>query len=183
MNGSTNADDSDDRDIEDSLNATAIGSPHPPGADPPGRRQSSRKSGPGSRFVALHGNVLHDFFAEHGFRQAVQGNEIVYVREHHSHPAVKIKVYTTLPANGTQVRDVGQDAIRVVAAYESGKGGKAISPRKGAPPSTSFGLYKATKILRTGSEAAILDRMLERMREAYGFSNEWLRNHWREVNG
>ena len=101
-----------------------------------------------------------------------------------AHPAVRIKVYTTLPANGTQVRDVGQDAIRVVAAYESGKGGKAISPRKGAPPSTSSRNYKATKkILRTGSEAAILDRMLERMREAYGFSNEWLRNHWREVNG
>lgn len=136
------------------------------------------KKGPGSRFVSLDANVLEQFLRECGFSRAVQGNEIVYVRANKYHASVKVKVYTSIRAGQDHARGCGEDAIRVVAAYE---GTKAIEPRRGAAPSKSFGIYKAQKILRTGSQEAIIERLHERMREAYQFTSEWLRNHWREV--
>lgn len=131
------------------------------------------------RFVPISAEVIETFLSERGFEKRVKGNEIVYARVNNYHPSVVVKVYTSIAYGQSTVRESGADAIRVVAAYE-GKG--AIPPRHGAPPSRSFGIYKAKKILRTGSEEAILERLLERMRETYAFTNQWLRNHWREVN-
>jgi len=156
-----------------------------------------KRGGPGSRFVNFDPRVMEQFLQEVGtkiqrhaqarngkggsFRRIVQGNEIVYVFENPYHPAVRIKVFTSIrasSAHGVETRGAGQDAIKVTAAYE---GKKPLVPRKGAAPSTSFGIFKTTHIHRTGSEAAILERLDERLREAYEFTNEWLRNHWQEV--
>lgn len=130
------------------------------------------------RFVPIEAQVIETFLREKNFEKRLSGNEIVYAFHHRYAKCVVIKVYTSIPYGGTVVREAGSDAIRVVAAYESEV---AISPRHGAPPSKSFGIYKAKKILRTGSEEAIIGRLLERMRETYLFTNEWLRLRWREI--
>ncbi len=155
---------------------------------------SEKKTGPGSRLVNLEPAVLEQFLQETGakirkaaqakglkggnYHRIVQGKEIVYVFENMYHPSARMKVYTTIPAGGAKIRAAGKDAMRVVCAYE---GDKAIPPRHGAEPKKSFGLFKATRILRTGTVEDFLGRLEERMRDAYGFTNEWLRNHWREV--
>ena len=68
-----------------------------------------------------------------------------------------VKVYTTIPyhKNGTpHVRNVGRDAIRVATIYQ--ERGKA-----------SRGLAKETRVFRTGTFGAIVERMYERARDAY----------------
>lgn len=131
-----------------------------------------------TRFVSMPADVLEAFLIERKFEKRIKGNEIVYVLSNSYCKSVLVKVYTSIQYGQQFARESGADAIRVVAAYE---GVKAMKPRYNAPPSKSFGIYKAKKILRTGSVEKILERLLERMRETYLFTNEWLRNHWREI--
>lgn len=129
-------------------------------------------------YTPIEAKVLEQFLAERGFRRTVQGSEIVYIRDHHSNAAVKVKVYTSIRAGEAVARGSGKDAIRVTAAYE---GEFAVKPAHNKPPSKNFGLYASQRIFRTGGDVAILERLLERMREAYSFTNHWLQNHWRDV--
>lgn len=122
------------------------------------------------RYVKITREKLENFFAACGFSKRVAGKELVFVRANQHYSDVWIKVYTSLPADGGDVRGKGQDAIRVAAAYESD-----VPFRDRGK---SFGIYKAQRVFRTGTEEAILDRLYERMREAYAFTNEWLRRNW-----
>ena len=65
---------------------------------------------------------------------------------------VKIKVFTSVV--GTEARNVGYDAIKVAAIYET-KAGK------------TRGLTKDRRVNRTGNMEDIVERMLERMRDAW----------------
>jgi hypothetical protein len=131
------------------------------------------------RFVEIDSKLLEDFLSGCGFRRIVQGSEIVYVLSNKFHDSVRVKVYTSIRVGENHARPCGADAIRVVTAYE----GQRPVARIGNRSSTNFGIFKAKKILRTGSQEAVTERLHARMREAYSFGNEWLRNHWREVNG
>jgi hypothetical protein len=71
-----------------------------------------------------------------------------------------VKVYSTIPRAGQAVRDCGKDAIRVVVTFAS----ETSSDKP-------YGVYKAKRVHRTGSVEAVVERMLSRMREAYGFIN------------
>lgn len=130
----------------------------------------------GAKFVQISAAVLETMLGEKGFRRTVSGSEVVYVRESHKHPGVKIKVYTSLPVSGGQVRAAGRDAIRVAAAYEWHA---PVSPRHGAAPSSSFGIYRAKRIYRVGTEEDVLNRLYERMRETYAYTNEWCNRNWK----
>lgn len=141
--------------------------------------KKEKKKGPGSRFVEINSALLEEFLQGCGFRRIVQGHEIVYVRENHHHNSVRVKVYTSIRVGEQKARGLGVDAIRVTAAYE----GRFQVRRQGRPASTNFGIFKATKILRTGSQDAVTERLHQRMREAYDFANQWIRDHWREING
>lgn len=88
------------------------------------------------------------------------GNELVYYRRHHAHPDLLVKVYTSLPRTGGDARPNGSDAIRVVAIFES--------PGRG-----NFGIYKAVRVHRTGTVEGVIERTLERMREAYSYIHTW----------
>lgn len=69
-------------------------------------------------------------------------------------PGVFVAVYTSIPRRGAlEVRANGKDAIRVCAIYH-------LDER-------SFGLAKETRVNRTGSIEAILDRTIERARSAW----------------
>jgi hypothetical protein len=131
------------------------------------------------RFVEIDSKLLEDFLSGCGFRRIVQGSEIVYVINHKKHESVRVKVYTSIKVGENLARPCGADAIRVVAAYE----GQRPVARPGSRSSTNFGIFKAKKILRTGSQEAVTARLHERMREAYAFGTDWLYRHWREVSG
>jgi hypothetical protein len=106
----------------------------------------------------------------------VQGSEVVYVRENDMCPAVRVKVWTTIDARTGMIRQKGRDAIRISAAYE---GRIPLARGKDQKPSTNYGIYKTPRVNRTGEEGRVLDRVYAHMREAYSFTNEWIRNHWR----
>lgn len=122
------------------------------------------------RFVEVSRETLESFLTSKGFRREVQNREVVYVRDHHIDGNVKVKVYTTLSVNGEQVRDCGEDAIRVVTIFDNGRG-------------KSFGVGKFPKLLRTAPAGlpesdrvqVLLDRLHERMREAYARANEFVK--------
>ena len=140
----------------------------------------------------MKARILEQFLAERGFRRTVQGREIVYVREHeHARrtdlaptikpvvAGVRVKVYTSIQIDQTKVRGAGQDAIRVSTAYEGPK--PLTPPGRNKPLSKNFGILKTKRIYRTGSEEAILERLYERMCEAYQAGTEYLRDHWKEI--
>lgn len=125
-----------------------------------------------AKYVELNPQILEAFLIGCGFSRRVKGSEIVYVKANHHHPDVWIKVYTSLRASSAKARAKGEDAIRVAVAYESD------IPFRGR---TSFGIYKATKIIRVGTHDQLLERLYQRMREAYGFSNDWLKQNWQAL--
>lgn len=122
------------------------------------------------RYVEVSRERMEAFLQEKGFRREVQSREVVYIRDHHLDKNVKVKVYTTLTAGANQVRECGADAIRVVTIFDNGQG-------------KSFGVGKFPKLLRTASEdlteeqrvQAVLDRLYDRMREAYARANEFVK--------
>jgi hypothetical protein len=120
-------------------------------------------------YVEISREKLENFLQACGFGRRTSGKEVVYVRHNHHYHSVVVKVYTSLPSGGGNARGAGQDAIRVAVAYES---------EIPYLDKTSFGIYKAKRVFRTGTEQDVLDRLYERMREAYTFSNDWLRRNW-----
>jgi hypothetical protein len=115
----------------------------------------------GDRFVVVPAVELEAFLQAKGFERGRHRTEVVYRRRHHVDPRYVVCVYTSLTDGATVARDLGADAIRVVAYQE-------LSP----DGSTSRGVAKTPKILRTGSVAKILDRILDRARVAYTVCNQ-----------
>lgn len=113
-----------------------------------------------TRYVAVPASEIEGFLQSKGFHRTTHCNEIVYVRKHSKDPRVQVKVYTSIREGSTAVRRNGADAIKVAAVYDDGR--------------RSFGVGKFPRILRTGSTKAVLDRMLQRMRQAYSRCNEWV---------
>lgn len=134
------------------------------------KMKKERKSRPG--YVQVSRDRLESFLQACGFSKRIVGHEVVYVRFNHHYDSLIIKVWTSLPAQGGDVRGPGQDAIRITAAYEGDVDYRGRN---------NFGIYKAQRVFRTGSEEAVIDRIYERMREAYLFTNEWLRKNWADL--
>jgi hypothetical protein len=88
--------------------------------------------------------------------------EEVYERPHDRDPRYVVRVYSSIQRGAGAARACGEDAIRVVALFLDGK---YHSPPKVVP------IYTATRVHRTGSVDAVLDRMIERAREAYAACN------------
>ena len=83
------------------------------------------------------------------------GTEIVYCFAHQKNPKLMVKVFTSISEGQTQARDCGKDAIRILTVYENKNTGK------------SFAVWKGARVYRTGTVEGVLERMLERCREAY----------------
>ena len=102
-----------------------------------------------------------------------RGNEVVYRRAHARCKHLSVKIYTTLPQRGAVARECGTDAIRVVAVFEK-------KPSYEGERHVSFGIFKSRPVHRSGSPklapeariAAVLERTIERAREAYAACNE-----------
>ena len=113
-------------------------------------------------FVEVPATAIRERLVSLGFKQVVgvRGREEVFERAHHKDARYTVRVYTTIPTGAGVARACGADAIRIVALF---------TPAQGADPR---GVYKATRTFRTGTVEGVLDRMQERLREAYGFINE-----------
>lgn len=115
----------------------------------------------GSRYVEVSREALVGALEQAGFAPYVgrTGGELVYTRRHHRDPTMMVKVYTSLPARAGDARACGEDAIRVLLVFENERSG------------ASGCLHKASRVYRTGSEQAVVERMLERARECYAEAN------------
>jgi len=114
-------------------------------------------------FVPVPASALRDRLAAAGFRllPAAHGEE-VYERAHDRDARYTVKVYSSIQRGAAEVRECGEDAIRVVALFADSR---FHWPAKIVP------IFKATRVHRTGSVEAVLDRMIERAREAYAACN------------
>lgn len=112
-----------------------------------------------SRFVPVPAAAIRNRLAAAGFvlLTATRGEE-VYERAHHSDPRYIVHVFSSIQRGAGEARACGEDAIRVVALFLDGK---YHSPPKVVP------IFSATRVFRTGTVDGVLDRMIERAREAY----------------
>jgi hypothetical protein len=86
------------------------------------------------------------------------GQEDVYVFDHLKAPGFQVKVYTTI--QGGRVRSKDADAIRVCLVYAD------EAARKGGEGRT-LGISSECRVVRRGEIDAIVERTLERARDAY----------------
>lgn len=123
----------------------------------------------GDRFVSVPAETLFAFLESKGFvRSATRsGREVVYERPHRTDSRYKVLVYTSVTVGSMMARSRGADAIRVVALFERSADANGWTYSDGR---------KMTRIFRTGSVEAILERLLERMREAYTRCNDAIIN-------
>lgn len=128
-------------------------------------------------YVHVTAKALENFLQMKKFTRKIVGKEVVYTFSHLRYQPVLVKVWTSLPADGGDARGSGQDAIRVTVAYE----GEIPTLTRGHEGKIDFGIYKTKRIFRVGTEEAVLDRLHERMREAYQYATKWLRDHWTEI--
>jgi len=130
-----------------------------------------KKTGPGSRYVEVPAATVRAVMKKAGFVEDVFGGEVVFKRTHAICKHTDVKVYTSLPARGGNVRAVGEDAIRIVAVYEK------QSPGRDRPFTRV--LYKNRAFRTAPSDMTpeeraqhVMERVLERAREAYGEINK-----------
>lgn len=104
---------------------------------------------------AALGKALLEAFTAKGFRTVSSGGgrETVVGFTVKGMERVEVRVYTTVV--GGSVRALGKDAIRVVATYETREGKER-------------GLARTSRVFRTGTIAAIVERAVERARKVYG---------------
>lgn len=113
-----------------------------------------------TRFVTVDREFFCKSLEDKGFAlDPTATGELVYVRQHHLDSTMYVKIYTSLPINGGNSRSCGSDAIRVVLIFSN--------PRT----QRSGGLFKAPRVYRTGSQEAVVERTLQRARQAYAFAN------------
>lgn len=117
-----------------------------------------------SRFVSVPAAAIRERLAAAGFRlvEGTPGIEEVYERIHDRDPRYAVRVYSSLTRGSDEVRDVGQDAIRVVALFTDSK---FSWPARVSP------IFKSARVYRTGTVEGVLERMIDRAREAYSTCN------------
>lgn len=130
-----------------------------------GAAPRTRRTGPGSRYVAVPAEAIEKKLADMGFVRGSFGGEVTFSLVHKRCKHITITVYTSLPVRGSEVRGVGEDAIRVTAVYKKPWRGRDFVRV----------VHRATRVHRTGSVEGVLQRLYERAREAYAACNESLK--------
>lgn len=118
----------------------------------------TKKSGPGSRFVAVPAEAIEKRLVEAGFEKGVMGSEIVYRLHHKKCKHLVVCIYTSVSVDGTTARGCGEDAIRVTGIYERQKADGSWF---------RMGICKPQRVFRTGTVDGVIERMIVRAREAY----------------
>jgi hypothetical protein len=113
------------------------------------------------RYVEVNREVFLARLAAAGFHPDPEARgEVQVVRQHHMDPTMHVRIYTSLPLAGGNARSSGSDAIRVLLMFKNPQSG-----RTGC-------LFKATRVHRTGTEDGVIERTIQRAREAYAEGNK-----------
>ncbi len=115
----------------------------------------------GDRFVEVPADAMFAFLKSKGFTESKDRSrwEVVYEFRHKQDPRYRIFVYTSFSKNQSVARGLGKDAIRVVAIFEVNEGGSGRG-------------IKSYRVFRTGTVDGVLERMYQRMRQAYDLCNK-----------
>ena len=113
-----------------------------------------------ARFVNIPADAIRSRLSAAGFARNVQvrGKEEVYERKHEKDSRYIVRVYSSITAGDDEARGSGTDAIRVIAIL--------VDSRFHYPPK-GFTIFKGIRVHRAGTIEKVLDRMIERAREAY----------------
>ncbi len=117
-----------------------------------------------STFVEVPSARLFALLEGAGFTRGISGNEVTYTRRHDRDARLSVVVYTSAAQGAEDARGCGEDAIRVVGLFSWVHGPTRELRRKN--------LYKA-KVLRVTSIDGVLQRTIEKAREAYQACNEF----------
>ena len=115
-------------------------------------------------YVDIPRDKLEALLAGAGFQPTTAGNELVYTRSHDKDARLSISVYTSISTSASSARARGKDAIRVVALFRWMHAASGQERRKK--------LFQS-RVYRVNGVDGVLERMLERMREAYAACNEF----------
>lgn len=109
----------------------------------------------GDRYVVVPAETMFSFLESKGFWRSDKRSrrEVVYERAHERDGRYRILIYTSVGVGQTVARRSGGDAIRVAAIIDLG--------------TYVGGIAKLPRVFRTGSVEAVLERTIERAREAY----------------
>ncbi len=119
-----------------------------------------------STYVEVPSAALFARLEEAGFTRGIMGREVTYTRAHAKDARLSVVVYTSAAEGAQDARGCGEDAIRVVAAFTWLHRASNEQRRKN--------LFKA-KVLRVTSIEGVLQRTIEKAREAYAACNEFLK--------
>jgi len=121
------------------------------------------------RYVEVPLEDIAERLEEAGFVREQLSGEVTYSRLHDRDGRLVILVYTSIAEGGSKGRGCGEDAIRVVALFRWTRRGETEVRRKK--------LYTG-RVFRVTSVEGVVDRMMEKARDAYRACNEWLKaNH------
>src|SRR5271154_1451368 len=114
-----------------------------------------------AHYTTIDSATFETFLRDKGFERTVSQNEVVYVLSYKGGSNLKVKVYTTITTGEATARACAADAIRCVVVWDNG--------------TKSFGVGKFPKVLRTTSQAAVHERVSERIELALARCAEWLK--------
>jgi hypothetical protein len=122
------------------------------------------------------GQKLTEKLGEKGFKLSTErtrdhsrygGQEQVWVFNHRKDPGLEIRVFTSVTPSG-QARETGADAIRVCLSYKN----KAKQANPDSTEAREYDLGGSCRVFRTGNIDDIVERTVDRAREAYIKANE-----------
>ena len=120
----------------------------------------------GGRYVEVPREAIIGRLEKAGFVREERSGEVTYSRRHDRDDRLKVIVYTSIAENAATGRGCGEDAIRVVALFSWTRRDETEPRRKK--------LYTG-RVFRVTSVDGVLDRMMERARDAYAACNDWLK--------
>ena len=115
-----------------------------------------------AHYIPIELEPFEKFLTVQGFSIVPTKDEIVYEKPYTDNPNIKIKVYTSFQNGAIIARDVGRDAIRLVAVLKNSNSDK------------SYPIFKGSRVYRTTSQESVHNRVQERIDAATKRCQEWI---------
>lgn len=121
-------------------------------------------------YVEVPADAIRSKLTSAGFKPALEtrGYEEVFDRVHDRDKRYMVRVFTSIGRGDAEARAKGTDAIRVIALFFRDA---YVNPNAYRGQGMHAVVFKAKRVHRSGSVDAVLDRMMERARDAYQFCN------------
>jgi hypothetical protein len=110
-------------------------------------------------FVNVPPEAIETPLKQLGFFRSVEGAQVVYEKRHDCNPDVRVKVYTSINSDGSQVRRRGKDSIRVCALVQG--------------RDKTYDIGKFPYIARVSSVDHVVKKLLTTVKAAWERGAEW----------